>query len=189
MANSKRRCGACKAYFRPEQEFPGTAAWCSPECGLAVAQKRIPTVKRAQAAQGRAQAREARESIKTRAEWLREAQAAFNAFVRARDQGLACVSCGRHHQGQSHAGHYRSVGSEPSLRFCEDQVWLQCAPCNTHLSGNLINYRAELLRRVGAQRLAWIEGPHEPKKHSIEDLKAIKAEYKLKLKELRRDAA
>lgn len=167
--------------------------FCGNECmashGLARARATIEKHRRAEAAKERKEHREAKDRIKSRSDWLKEAQIAFNAFIRARDEGLPCVSCGRHHQGQNHAGHYRSVGSEPSLRFCEDQVWLQCAPCNTHLSGNLINYRIELLRRVGEEKLAWIEGPHEPKKYTIDDLKAIKVEYKLKLKELRREAA
>ena len=52
-----------------------------------------------------------KEKLKTRNEWLKEAQIAFNAFIRIRDIELPCISCGRHHTGQYHAGHYRSVGS------------------------------------------------------------------------------
>jgi hypothetical protein len=124
--------------------------------------------------------------VKTRSEWLKEAQAAVNAYVRERDRDLPCVSCGRYHEGQYHAGHYRSVGSCPELRFDVRQIWKQCSACNNYLSGNLINYRAELLRRVGAEVLEWIEGPHEPKRYTIGDLKAIRDDYRQKLKALRR---
>jgi hypothetical protein len=31
----------------------------------------------------------------------------------------------------------------------------------------------------------WLEGPHEPQKWSIDDLKAIKAEYSRKARELK----
>ena len=137
-------------------------------------------------AQERREHKEAKERVKTRSEWLRDAQKWVNAYVRERDKDLPCVSCGRFHQGQYHAGHYRSVGSEPSLRFEVLQIWKQCAPCNNHLSGNLIPYRAELLRRIGPEKLAWIEGPHKPKKYTIDDLKGIIAEYKAKLKELKK---
>lgn len=60
--------------------------------------------------------------------WMKRAQSAFNAWVRARDYGQPCISCGRHHQGQHHAGHYRPAGSNPELRFEPDNCHLQCAP-------------------------------------------------------------
>jgi hypothetical protein len=128
---------------------------------------------------------ERRAKLKTRGDWLREAQMAFNAFIRERDRDLPCVSCGGGNDIKQNAGHYRSVGSCPSLRFEESQVWKQCERCNSHLSGNLILYRQELLRRVGPEKLEWIEGPHAPKKYTIEQIKQIKAIYKERLKKLR----
>lgn len=141
--------------------------------------------RKAQEREARAEHRKAREKIKTRSEWMKEAQIAFNAYIRERDKNLPCVSCGSGNDVKQNAGHYRSVGSCPELRFEPLQVWKQCEHCNSYKSGNLILYRQELLRRVGPETLAWIEGPHEPKKYTIGDLKAIKAEYKEKLKYLR----
>lgn len=133
----------------------------------------------------RAEKRQAKERLKSRSDWMREAQIAFNAWIRERDAALSCVSCGNNNNVKVNAGHYRSVGSCPALRFEPLQVWKQCEHCNSYLSGNLINYRIELLRRVGQEKLEWIEGPHDPKKYTIDDLKEIKALYKMKLKELR----
>lgn len=116
--------------------------------------------------------------------WIKQAQAAFNAYIRARDDALPCVSCGRHHSGQYHAGHYRTVGANPELRFEPDNCHKQCAPCNNHLSGNLVNYRMQLIERIGIERVEWLEGPHDAKKYSIDDLKGIVKEYKDKLKQL-----
>lgn len=126
-----------------------------------------------------------KEKLKGRAEHLKDAQTAFNAWIRERDIGLPCVSCGRHHNGQWHAGHYRSVGGHPELRFEPLNAARQCAPCNTHKSGDLVNYRIELVRRIGADAVAWLEGPHEPKKYTIDDLKALTALYRAKTKELK----
>jgi hypothetical protein len=138
---------------------------------------------------GRKELRAAKERVKTKGHYMREAQAAFNAWVRERDAKLPCISCGRHHEGKYDAGHYRTVGSNPALRFEPLNCHRQCSPCNTHKSGNIVNYRIELVKRIGAAAVEWLEGPHAPKKYTIEDLKAITAEYRAKTRELRRAAA
>lgn len=133
----------------------------------------------------RRETREARERLKTKSDWLREAQTAFNAYIRERDRKQPCISCGRFHDGQYHAGHYRTVGAHPELRFVEDNCHKQCAPCNNHQSGNVVEYRINLKERIGEKRLEWLEGPHNLPKWTIDDIKAIKSEYKQKLKELK----
>ncbi|MCP8351677.1 recombination protein NinG, partial [Pseudomonas sp. FBF18] len=130
-----------------------------------------------------------KEKLKSRGDYMREAQQAFNAWVRLRDADQPCISCGRHHQGKYDAGHYRTTAACPELRFDPLNVHKQCSPCNTQLSGNIVEYRLELIRRIGQERVDWIEGPHEAKRYTIEDLKAIKALYRQKLKDLRRAAA
>ena len=129
--------------------------------------------------------RERRMEVKPLSYWMKRAQSAFNAWVRARDAGNPCISCGRFHQGQNHAGHYRPAGSNPELRFEPDNCHLQCAPCNSHLSGNLSKYRPALIVKIGLERVEWLDGPHEPKRYRKEDYHAIEAEYKAKLKELK----
>ncbi len=114
----------------------------------------------------------------------KQAQAAFNKYIRLRDSNLPCISCGRHHAGQYHAGHYRSRGAHPELRFEELNCHKQCAPCNNHLSGNISNYRPALIDKIGADKVEWIEGPHEIVKYTCADLKEIELKYKDKIKEL-----
>jgi hypothetical protein len=138
---------------------------------------------------GRREIRAARERIKTRGDHTKEAQAAFNEWVRLRDAAFPCISCGRHHQGKYDAGHYRTVGSNPALRFEPLNCHKQCVPCNQHKSGDIVNYRINLVQRIGAEMVAWIEGPHEPRRYTIEELKAIKAEYRAKTRELKRAQA
>lgn len=162
---------------------------CSPKCGLAIAPVNDAVVRKALADIGRKALSAAKERVKQKGQYMREAQVAINAWVRLRDAALPCVSCGRHHDGQYHAGHYRTVGSNPALRFEPLNIHKQCAPCNNHKSGDIVNYRIELVKRIGAELVEWLEGPHEPKRYTIEDLKAIKAEYRAKIKELKRAAA
>lgn len=77
------------------------------------------------------------------------------------------------------------MGACPELRFCELNVHKQCAPCNDHKSGNIIEYRINLVNKIGADKVAWLERQdHEPKKYTIEDCKAMIKHYKAKIKEL-----
>ena len=125
------------------------------------------------------------DAIKPRGKWMAEAQTAFNAWIRARDSHLPCVSCGRMHEGQWHAGHFLTTGARPELRFDEQNCHRQCAPCNSHLHGNLVLYRPELIRRIGLAAVEHLEGHHEPKKWSISELKVIRDEYRTKLRAMR----
>lgn len=75
----------------------------------------------------------------------------FNAFIRERDQDQPCISCGEFKQLM--AGHYYSGGHYPETRFNEDNVNGQCERCNYYLSGNLIEYRKGLEKKIGIERL------------------------------------
>lgn len=182
---NRTRCPYCKGKLEQGQRIHA-------ECINPWADAQAEKAKRAQAKQARAAAkverasiRARKEAIKSRADWAREAQTAFNAYIRARDEGLPCISCGRHHQGQWHAGHYLSTGARPELRYTESNVHRQCAPCNTHLSGNAVLYRIGLIERIGLQAVEWLEGPHEMPKWTAEDYRAIRDTYRAKLKELK----
>ena len=82
----------------------------------------------------------------------------------------------------------RSVGACPELRFCELNVHKQCSACNNHKSGNIVEYRINLVKKIGVEQVEWLEGSHEPKKYTIEQIKSIQTEYKNKLRELKRGA-
>ncbi|MBI3908496.1 MAG: recombination protein NinG [Pseudomonas fluorescens] len=157
---------------------------CSPMCGLAIKDVHQEKARKALADIGRKELQAAKERIKPKGQYMREAQAAFNAWVRERDAHQPCISCGRHHQGKYDAGHYRTVGSNPALRFEPLNCHKQCVPCNQHRSGDIVNYRISLVQRIGEDSVEWLEGPHEPRRHTIEDLKAIKADYRAKTREL-----
>jgi hypothetical protein len=179
-----KKCRMCPTVFIPQRSMQFA---CSPKCGQVWAEK-LKAQKAAKAlAAERKSMKERAEKIKTRGTHLKELQAAFNAWVRARDAGQPCIACGRHHQGQNHAGHYRSVGSCPELRFEPDNVHLTCQPCNVHLSGNLIQMRIGMIKKIGLARVEWLESKHEPRKYTIEEIKHLKREYRQKVKDLKRE--
>lgn len=159
-------------------------AVCSYPCGLAIKDVNHGRARKALAEIGRKELQASKERLKPKGQYMREAQTAFNAWIRARDAAQPCISCGRHHDGKYDAGHYRTVGSNPALRFEPLNCHKQCVPCNQHKSGDIVNYRISLVHRIGQDRVDWLEGPHEPQRYTIDDLKAIRARYKAMLKEL-----
>lgn len=177
---------ACRASFVPQRL--GQAV-CNYTCGLAIKEVNQEKARKSLAQVERREIKVRKEKLKSRADHLKDTQQAFNAWVRERDAELPCISCGRHHQGKYDAGHYRTVGSNPALRFEPLNCHRQCSPCNTQLSGNIVNYRIALVKRIGAEAVDWLEGPHEAKKYTVEELKAMTADYRAKTRELKGRAA
>lgn len=169
-----KTCKACKEKFTLSRSMQSV---CSPACALALVTAKSARQAKVKAVAEKRETKARLEKLKSRAEWAREAQAAFNRWVRLRDAADACISCGRHHQGQYHAGHYLSRGAHPELAYEPLNCHKQCSPCNTHLSGNIALYRGRLIEKIGAEAVAWLEGPHEPKHYTIDDLRELKARY------------
>lgn len=179
--NSKRRCKNCRQYFSEWVKLP-TGVFCSIQHATEWAQAKSKADAE-KAFKKRTRELKTKLNDNDRGYWLKRAQTAFNAFIRARDANEPCISCGVFNSAHAfHAGHYRSVGAAPELRFEESNVAAQCAKCNTHLSGNAIEYRISLVKRIGIERVLWLEGAHEPRRYSIDDLKEIEKKYKKKLK-------
>ena len=170
----KKLCKVCKELYQPIRPLQSV---CSPNCAWDHAR----TVREKAE---RKETKELKVKLKTKAEWLKEAQAIFNQYIRLRDKDAPCISCQRFHTGQYHAGHYKTTGSHPELRFNEFNVHKQCAPCNNHLSGNIINYRLNLVKKIGLDEVEWLESNHTANKYTIDDIKALKVLYKQKIKAL-----
>lgn len=118
-----KTCKSCRAKFTPVRPMQSV---CCTACAVNLAETTKAKAKQRAAAEDRRLTRAALVKLKPRAQLVREAQTAFNAWIRARDAHESCVSCGRMHEGQWHAGHYRSAGSRPDLRFDEANVHKQC---------------------------------------------------------------
>ena len=184
----QHKCKECSEYYT---KFRSTQQVCSVKCAMAMgkrkAEEKRKKLEKADRLEASRRMRERKEKLKSRSDWLKEAQKAFNEFIRLRDADLPCISCGRYHQGQYHAGHYRSVGACPELRFNEDNVHKQCSACNNHLSGNILEYRLGLIEKIGLERVEFLERKdHPPLKLSVEEIKDLIKAYKAKVKELKR---
>jgi len=179
----QKKCKVCKKEYKP---FNSLQKACSPKCALKLVEQQK---EKAKSAEIRERKRKLNDTVPN---WKKKAQAAFNKYIRLRDRDLPCVSCGKYEHEIKHdprggiwdCGHYRSVGSAPELRFEEDNAHKQCKHCNQFLSGNHVEYRFGIARRLSSERLEWIEGPHEKKRYRVEELKQIERLYKAKAKEI-----
>lgn len=166
----KRKCPSCKQWFMP---FNSMQKCCTnPKCAIEVGIKERGKLERKEL-------RQRKDKIKTRSEWLKEAQAAFNAYIRIRDYGKPCVSCGSKldfnaYGGKADCGHYRSTGAAAHLRFNVFNAAAQCIKCNRYLSGAAVDYRIELIRRIGIERVERVEQDNKPRAFDIEYLKRVK---------------
>lgn len=184
------KCRICRTLFLKRSM---THKVCSPECAKELAQRERVRRERAESRRMRNEFKERREALKTRSEYMKEAQIAFNAYIRARDAGKPCICCGQPLAsgmvgGDFDCGHYRSVGSAPHLRFDENNAHGQRKQCNRWGAGRAVDYRIGLIERIGREAVEALEADQAPRKYSIDDLKAIKSEYKKKLKDLKEAA-
>ncbi len=179
-----KKCKDCGEEFQPFKAI-------QPRCIPCAIKKGETDVKANAEKEYRRETKRRKQAIKGKSEYKKEAQAAFNAFIRKRDEHLGCISCGKNPNDNDlmtgsrwDAGHYRSRGANPELAFEELNCHKQCVYCNRSLSGNVANYRINLEKKIGKDKLEWLEGPHELKQLTINDYKAIKVKYKNKIKDL-----
>lgn len=196
-----RKCAVkeCRAQFVPEKPFQ---TWCGPEHGAVIAQAKLAKQKQAQVAAAKRAKKSERandaargEKIKTLHQLIAEAQKEFNAWIRWRDRNQPCICCGKRFfdksltGGNVHAGHYRSTGSAPHLRFNEDNVHLQNAKCNLWGAGRAVDYRIGLIARIGLDRVEALETNNEIHKWTHDEVRAIRDEYRARLRKAKKGAA
>ena len=170
------RCKNCKDKFEPvrfNQKFclntECVAAWVSE----AKDQSWKKTKKKMQS------------DLETTQDVLKATQIVFNKYIRLRDQGRNCISCDKPINGVKHASHYLSSGGHSNVRYNEDNVWVSCYKCNVMLSGNQIEYRKQLIKKIGLERVEWLEKNGSLlKKWTKTELTELIKKYKEKIKQL-----
>ena len=182
----RKKCRVCKTLFMP---FSSTGVYCKMECAVIAVRSQSAENKRddvQKALDSEHRAAKAKLNDKDRSWWLKKTQIDFNRMIRLRDKDLPCISCGTTNPNiQYAAGHFRTVGAAGELRFNYLNCHKQCnANCNQARSGNIGEYRIGLVKKIGLEAVEALEGPHEPMKYTIDDLKQLRVEIKAKIKEL-----
>lgn len=192
MSFKRTRCPHCKGKLDAGQRI-------HPHCIDGYAEAQAAKAERAQAKAAvmaakveKAETRRRKEAMKRIPDLIKEAQIAFNAWVRARDAAQPCISCdapppdlSQLHAGRD-AGHYRSTGSASHLRFHPDNVHAQCVKCNQWGAGRAVDYRIRLIPRIGLARVEALETDNKARKFTADELREIRDTHRAKAKELKR---
>ncbi|MEO8640945.1 recombination protein NinG [Pseudomonas sp.] len=205
----RKRCPSCRVMFTPARDSQVVCGEI--ECAIAHGQseKGRESTRKALADVGRSEIKVRKEALKTRADHLKDAEKAVRDYRRTYELsiGSGCISCGQSQEvilaaqgwkvgGAFDAGHFMGKGARPELRMEPTNIWLQCKGCN---SGSYMHarkgytvsqgFRFGLIARIGLEAVEALESDHEPRKHTVEELKAITAEYRAKTRDLKKGAA
>lgn len=172
------KCAICRAEY--ERKYMS-----QPTCGESICKTELRRQKERQKAD-REEIRLRKEKIKSRRDWLSEAQSVVNLYVRVRDVLDGCISCDLPSTwgGQWHASHFRSVGAASSVRFNLWNIHKSCSICNNFKSGNLGEYTPRLRAKIGDEKVDWLYSQNTPVTYSIEYLQRLKKVFTKKTKRL-----
>lgn len=180
MTDKIPTCAVCAKPFNPQRM--GQAV-----CGYRCAAK-VPKIERkAEKAKDRA----SKEAQKTLPTLRKEAQKAFNEFIRLRDADKPCFCCGQWRSGGNEplrggtwdAGHFRGRGATIELAFDETNVHRQLKSCNAW-DWDRVYAEAEILRRIGPEAMERLKGPHPMPHFSRDDMRRIRDTYRAKAREM-----
>lgn len=176
----QKKCRYCETLFYPIRT---THTTCTYECAMLYAKEKNEKKK---AKEWNVRKKELKEGLMTKSDWLKIAQSHVNRYIRLRDEGELCISCQKPIYGVKHASHYLSSGGHSNVRFHEDNIFVSCYKCNVMLSGNQIEYRKALIKKIGIERVEWLENNGSKVKNwSLEEIKEIIETYKEKIKTLK----
>lgn len=170
------RCKVCRTEYkkwRMTQKVCGSVE-CAAEYARQVREK-----------EERKELRAAKQKAKRRGDWLKDTERVCNEYIRIRDDGKPCISCGQYRKLQ--AGHFIAVGRSQALRYCETNINGQCQQCNTYLRGNLLYYRAAMVEMHGEEFVRRLESFRDKANWRKDELIEIIEYYKAKTAELIRN--
>lgn len=189
-----KACKNCGNEFQPRQSFQKS---CCMACAVALTRKLNEDVSlrlvKLEEKVARKQRKDRLRELDPISKYAQRVQVVFNKYIRLRDSGRGCISCGTKFQesiryttgGQWHAGHWKTVKAHPELRFNEYNVNLQCNKCNWADGGNRDAYREGLLAKYGLERVRELEGHHPTLKLERSNLEALERHYSALAKQLR----
>ena len=125
-----------------------------------------------------------KQELMTKSDYVKILQQLVNKYVRERD-GNFCISCNKKVSGKIDAGHMFSVGNYPSVRFDLRNINSQCIKCNQYNGGSLLEYRENLIKKIGLKDFEDLEfKAHQNRQYTINEIKDLIQHYKGLLKNI-----
>ena len=176
-----KKCKECRYPFEPRFSTLEKYCW-KHECKFIEAMQKVEQKKKSESKEWSERKSKLKKDLLTVSDYIKLAQQVFNQYIRKRDEGKNCISCGKPPKKEN-AGHYFNANNHWNVRFDELNVHLQCEACNTYLSGNLIEYGINLEKLIGADEFTILrEKAYQTRKFTRDELKEIIIIYKNKLK-------
>lgn len=97
-----------------------------------------------------------KEKLKTRSDYEKELQKEINTIIRLIDKGSVCHSTLKPLNDKFDAGHFKSCGSSPSIRFNLFNIYAQSVYANQYLSGDQINFMNGLSEIYGEEHKEYV---------------------------------
>lgn len=192
MATGTRKCCGCKDRFSRDLDSwrrSPVGQFHSSDCQIDYARAQVAKQQAKRQAKADRQKKTDFNELKKKVKhdlkwWEKKAQATFNKYIRLRDADLPCISCGAQNYRIT-AGHYKTVGAHPELRYHPMNAHGQCWwNCNKNKSGNIVNARIGIIARHGEGVVDLLESHHKSKNYKINHLEIIDRWYKRKIKRL-----
>jgi hypothetical protein len=185
MPNAKLKCCNCKDRFRREVMLYYPAGnFCSQDCIVEYAANKGKKAVKDKTKKDHALRKRVfyANDLKTRKAAARKA---CHDYIRARDKGMPCICCNRDYKATFHAGHFLESGNNPRIRYDEDNIHGQADYCNVYKGGNSDDYRGNLIKKIGLDRVERLESMKGGTvKRTAQDYKKIEDYYKEKIKQL-----
>jgi len=133
------KCKHCKIKFEKKYAFQ---QFClsDDECIKAFNESVKLAKEKQKTKQWQKEKKEIKEKLMTKSDYEKLLQKEINTIVRLIDKGFICISSGKPLNDKFDAGHFYSVGSNPSLRFNLLNIYAQSVYANQYLSGDQINF-------------------------------------------------
>ena len=149
---SLKKCKICNTEFTPQKYAP-----CKTKCQVCIKLQQKEKIFKQLKKQIEKPLKPRKPlNIKIDTKWL-----ALSKFIKKRDAGLPCISCGKFMQDyEIQAGHFIARGKSIKLKYESRNIHAQCWNCNNnHQIQQQMQkgFRNGLIARYGIEEVEWLE--------------------------------
>lgn len=103
--------------------------------------------------------------------YMKSAVTICHSYIRMRDKGKPCISCGAPWNSNFQAGHLFSGGGHANVKFNEQNINGQCPKCNGSSSFSQAKYIEEFEKRYSPEEFEILRAEaYEPKRWTSDEL-------------------